>query len=143
MDMAERFGKASKAVRLKVGALIVKDGGIISEGVNGMPPKWPTEICEDEVLVDEGTNTAHFVLVTKPECRHAEIAALEKMWNKSETLKGSEMFVSHCPCLACAIKLKTAGIIKVYYRHTYRLTDGINYLLKNDVEVERVGELID
>jgi len=130
MDMAERFGQTSEAVRLKVGSLIVKNGSVISLGVNGQPPKWSTEVCE-------GLNH-DMELVTLPTVRHAEQAALEKLWNSHETAEGSEMFISHSPCLNCSIKIFTAGISKVYYKHEYRDLSGIEYLKQNGVEVEKL-----
>lgn len=167
MDMAERFGKTSTAVRLQVGCLIVDHTGVIAEGVNGMPPNWPDEVCENIIYGDEEdfwlfdgsqkvdlkTRAAVFKkyeyfdgsrryrLQTKPECRHAEVAALEKLWNKTATARGSHMFISHSPCYACAIKIKTAGITEVYYRTPYRSNDGINHLIKNGVKVEQIPSL--
>ncbi len=154
MDMAERFGQTSEAVRLKVGCLLVKNGHIIAEGVNGMPPKWPTEVCEFktyalptdyiyrgdniETLFPYKDDEGKYRLETQPECRHSEIAALEKLWNSSETSDGAEAYVSHSPCLNCSIKLNTAGITKVYYRHDYRSDEGIKYLIDNGVEVEKL-----
>lgn len=140
MEMAYAFSITSEAKRLQVGALIVKGDTIISQGVNGMPPNWPTEVCEEEILEDEGTFTAHFVLVTKPECRHAEIAALEKLWNSTETAKGSEMYITHSPCMACAIKIKTAGIKAVYFSEQYRdSSEAFKYLAKNNIDVEQIN----
>ena len=155
MDMAERFALTSEAVRLKVGTLLVKDGHIIAEGVNGMPPGWPTEDCEYKQYLEgipEDTFTYKSVvsdfpyeddfgkyrLVTKHECRHSEIAALEKLWKSHETSDGAEAYISHSPCLNCSIKLKTAGIKKVYYRSEYRDLKGIEYLKANNVEVEQI-----
>ena len=126
MDMAVRFGETSTANRLKVGALIVKDDFIISHGCNGQPPGWENEVCEDE----------HHK--TLPTVRHAEEAALQKLWNSHETARGSYMFVSHCPCLNCAIKIKTAGITKVFYRNVYRTTDGLDYLNEKGILVRKV-----
>lgn len=147
MDMAERFGQTSEAVRLKVGCLLVKNGHIIAEGVNGMPPNWPTEVCEEEerscgwAISEEypyEDDMGTYKLVTKPECRHSEVAALEKLWRSSETSDGAEAYVSHSPCLPCSIKLNTAGITKVYYRHDYRSDEGIKYLIANGVGVEKL-----
>lgn len=165
MDMAIRFGETSMARRLKVGALIVNDEGIISEGCNGMPPHWPTEVCEDKVYakdeqpwffdgeLDVTANNLYslypsqyplidkrgiYKLVTKPECRHAEIAALEKLWNKPNIAKGASIFISHSPCVNCCIKLFIAGIEKVYYRTLYRDTKGLDYLKENGVEVGQI-----
>jgi dCMP deaminase len=127
MDMACRFGETSYAERLKVGSLIFKNDSVIALGCNGQPPGWHTEVCEDE----EG-NTLSTV-------RHSEDAALQKLWNSSETADGAEMFISHKPCLSCSIKIVTAGIRKVYYRHDYRCNDGIEYLLKHGLEIEQIN----
>lgn len=164
MEFAEAAARRSHAVRLKVGCILVKDGEVLSTGLNGMPPKWPTEVCEDTIYADEGVfwlfdgsqevdgnvfdkilvkypqevNLRRYRLVTKPECRHAEIAALEKMWKSHNTTKGAECFVTTAPCSNCSIKLLTAGIKKVYYRHQYRSTEGIEYLVANGVQVEQI-----
>jgi len=126
MDMAERFGQTSTSKRLKVGTLIYKNDSVISLGVNGMPPGWDTEECED----DQGN--------TKPECRHSEDAALQKLWNSTETADGATMFVSHSPCRFCSIKILTAGISTVYYRHDYRDSSGIEYLKDHGVKVIKI-----
>lgn len=126
LDMAERFGQTSTAQRLKVGALLFKNDSIISLGVNGQPPGWHTEVCED----DDGN--------TLPTVRHAEVAALEKLFSSTETSVGAEMFVSHSPCLPCAIKMVTAGITAVYYRHDYRNKDGIDHLEERGVKVHKI-----
>lgn len=126
MDMAERFGYTSTAQRLKVGAILYKNGGLISLGCNGQPPAWHTEVCED----DEGN--------TLPTVRHAEEACLAKLYLSTETSEGAEMFVSHSPCQQCSLKIVTAKIKKVYYRHEYRTTEGLDYLKTNGVKVEQI-----
>lgn len=126
MDMAERFGQTSSAERLKVGALVYKNNSIISLGVNGQPPGWETEKCEGE----DG--------LTLSTVRHAEAAALEKLYLSTETSDGAEMFISHSPCLSCSLKIVAAKIKKVYYRHPYRCTEGIEYLQKNGVQVYQI-----
>ncbi len=151
MEQAEAAARASKAVRMKVGCVLVKDGENLSTGLNGMPPKWPTEVCEDRIYsshrklkpnqefpyVDEDGH--RHKLVTKPECRHAEIAALEKMWKSHNTTEGSHCFVTLSPCLNCSIKLHTAGVTEVYYRNVYRSLEGIAYLIKNGIKVEQLS----
>lgn len=126
LEMAIRFGQTSESKRLKVGALLVRGGKILSQGVNGQPPKWHTEVCED----DRGE--------TLSTVRHAEIACLEKLWNSAETAEGATMYISHSPCLNCSIKMFTAGISSVYYRYDYRLDDGLKYLERNNVNVEKL-----
>lgn len=125
MDMACRFGETSAATRLKVGAIIYKNDAIVSLGVNGQPPGWHTEVCEED------NKTLETV-------RHAEDAALQKLWNSTETAQGATMFVSHKPCIHCAIKMSTAGISKVYYRHDYRSDEGLNYLISKQISVEKI-----
>lgn len=125
LDMAVRFGQTSEAQRLKVGALLVRDGKILSQGCNGQPPKWHTEVCEDE----EGN--------TLPTVRHGEIACLEKLWNSTETAQGATMYISHSPCLNCSIKMFTAGIYSVYYKEDFRCDEGVKFLRSNGVQVEK------
>lgn len=126
MDMAERFSLTSEAKRLKVACFIVKNGNIISLGINGQPPGWPWETCEN--LNGETLNTV----------RHAEYAALQKLWKSTETSEGACMIITHSPCLQCAIKIKEAGISKVYYRYQYRSKEGIEYLSRNGIITEVV-----
>jgi dCMP deaminase len=126
MKMAEVFASTSEAKRLKVGCVVVKNDTIIALGVNGQPPGWPTEVCEDD-------NNQ-----TLPTVRHAEDAALQKLWKSTETSDGAEMYVSHAPCLNCSIKIVTAGINKVYYRQQYRDESGLSYLKSKNIEVQKL-----
>ena len=126
MDMAERFGKTSEAERLQVGCLIHNGHHIISEGCNGQPPGWHTESCEDS----DGR--------TEPTVRHAELAALEKLWTSPETAEGAYVFVSHAPCLGCAIKLATAKVAEVYYRYDYRCDKGVEHLRSKNIVVKQL-----
>jgi dCMP deaminase len=154
MDMTERFGQTSSAQRLKVGAMIYKNNSIISLGVNGQPPGWETEVCEEKVHangagawidIDEfeqrfplEDENGRYGLRTQGTVRHAEAAALEKLYLSTETSDGAEMFISHAPCLNCSLKIVAAKIQKVYYRSDYRCSDGIEYLKKNGVTVEKI-----
>ena len=128
MDMCVRFGQTSEANRLKVGCLIEKNGSVIALGVNGQPPGWFFEECEDE----QGN--------TRPTVRHAEDAALQKLYLSTETSEGATMFVSHAPCLSCSIKIVAAKIDKVYYRYDYRSAEGLDFLKARGVEVEKFEE---
>ncbi len=121
MKMAKCFSETSNAKRKKVGALIVKNDTIISQGVNGQPPGWHTEVCEDS-----DNNTLKTV-------RHAEVACLEKLQRSTESSVGGSMFVTLSPCLDCAIKLASAGISKVYYEEKYRCTEGLDYLASKEI----------
>ena len=126
MDMTERFGQTSEATRLRVGASIIKNDAIISLGVNGTYPGWETNLFEDA----DG-KTSWFV-------RHAEQAAIDKLVKSTESAEGATMIVSHAPCKMCSLRIKDAGIRKVYYRHEYRDNSGVEYLKNNGVLVEKI-----
>ena len=128
MDMCVRFGQTSEATRLKVGCLIEKNGAVISLGCNGQPPGWFSEVCEDE----HGN--------THPTVRHAEDAALQKLYLSTETSDGATMFISHAPCLSCSLKIVAAKIKKVYYRYDYRSVEGLDFLKARGEEVEKFEE---
>lgn len=131
MDVADRFARLSSAKRLQVGAIVVKDDRIISIGYNGMPAGWTNE-CENYIQLSDDTITSK----TKPEVIHAEANAIAKLAKGNESGDGSTMFLTHAPCIDCAKQVYTAGIKKVYYRNSYRDTQGIDFLEKCGVEVE-------
>jgi len=126
MDMAERFAETSEAKRLKVAAFILKNDSILSMGINGSYPGWETNQCETA-----DNETEWYV-------RHAESASLDKMLLSHETTKDSTMIVTHAPCRMCSLRIKEAGIKKVYYRSTYRDNSGVEYLQKNNIEVYQI-----
>ena len=133
MDTAERFAQLSSAVRLKVGAVVVKDNRITSIGYNGMPSGWTNE-CEELVhrIAEEP------VLQTKKEVIHAEANAISKLARSNESGLGSVMFITHAPCVDCAKLIYGAGINTVYYRNSYRDTSGLDFLEKCNIEVNKV-----
>ena len=133
MDTAERFAQLSSAVRLQVGAVVVKDNRIISIGYNGMPSGWTNE-CENIVQHSDDTITT----VTKDEVIHAEANAILKLARDGESGNGSSLFCTHAPCIHCAKLIHGAGIDKVYYRHSYRDDDGLSFLQKCKINVEKV-----
>lgn len=135
LDVAERYSQLSKAKRLKVGALIVTEGGSMFLGYNGTPPGWDN-VCESEVQAEDGSTA----LVTKPEVIHAEENALAKVARSTERSQGAVMFMTHSPCLPCAKMMSTCGISHVYYRNQYRNTDGIDHLLMRGVQVTQIPE---
>lgn len=126
MNMTKEFAKTSEANRLKVGSILYKNDNIISMGVNGTVSGWHTNQCEDE-----NGNTTSAV-------RHSEINCLNKLRRSSETAIGATLFVTHQPCLACAMELVEAGIIRVIYEQDYRLSDGADYLKDKGVIVEKI-----
>ena len=126
MRMAKIWAENSYCVRRQVGALIVKDKMIISDGYNGTPSGFEN-ICED----DNG--------VTKPYVLHAEANAISKVAQSGNSSKDATLYVTASPCMECAKLIIQAGIKRVVYRDAYRLTDGIDLLVKAGIEVEQVG----
>jgi dCMP deaminase len=148
MNMVERFAQLSSAKRLQVGAIVVKEDRIISIGYNGMPSGWPNE-CEYKVYANEWNidndrweyqeeDGTAYNLKTKPEVIHAEANAIAKLAKGSESGNESTMFLTHAPCLDCAKQIYTAGIKKVFYRNSYRDSNGTDFLERCNVEVEKV-----
>ena len=139
MKVAETFAELSSARRLHVGAIVVKDDRIISIGYNGMPSGWDNN-CEDEIgsVMDDNGNVYEARLKTKPEVLHAETNAIAKLAKSNESGMGATMFVTHAPCLDCAKLICQSGISSVLYRNTYRSDDGIAFLEKAGVTIERI-----
>lgn len=134
MDVAQTFAQLSYAKRLKVGAIVVKDGRIISIGYNGTPEGWDNN-CEEEIYQDDGI---HSTLRTKPEVIHAEANAIAKLARSNESGFASSLFITHAPCMECSKLIYTSGIKKVYYRDQYRSKEGIEFLKTCQVEVEQI-----
>jgi len=132
MNAAEVFAALSSARRLHVGAIIVKDNRIVSIGYNGMPSGWDNN-CED--IVVDGISSQ---LKTKPEVLHAETNCIAKLAKSTESGDSATMFITHAPCLDCAKLIYQSGIKSVYYRNTYRNTDGVDFLNKCNIEVKNV-----
>ena len=133
MKTAETFAECSTARRLHVGAIIVKDDRIISIGYNGMPSGWDNN-CEDEIRWPNGDVK---FLTTKPEVLHAEMNTLMKLARSTESGLGASMFVTHSPCLECAKGIYQAGISEVFYKHHYRSDEGIKFLEKCGVKIQK------
>ena len=133
MKTAETFAELSHARRLHVGAIIVKDDRIISIGYNGMPSGWDND-CEDTIQHSDDTVT----LKSKPEVLHAETNAIAKLAKSTESGDGAVLFVTHSPCLDCAKLIFQSGIRDVFYRDSYRSTDGITFLERSGIQVKQV-----
>lgn len=134
MKAAEGYSELSYAKRLKVGAIITKDDRVISIGYNGTPAGWDNN-CEDEIRYPD---TEGITLKTKPEVLHAEANAIGKLARSSESGINATMYLTHSPCFDCAKLIHVAGINKVFYRTQYRNTDGIEFLNKCNIEVEKI-----
>jgi dCMP deaminase len=152
MDVAERFAELSSARRLHVGAIVVKDDRIISIGYNGMPSGWDND-CENTVFVANEevmgtdmlslgytqTDNGNWIkLKTKPEVLHAETNAIAKLAKSNESGLGATMFITHSPCMDCAKLVYQSGINTVYYRNSYRDENGIQFLEKAGVKIEKI-----
>ncbi len=133
MDTASRFAELSHARRLHVGAIIVKDDRVISIGYNGMPAGWEND-CEYVVQHSDDTTE----LKTKPEVLHAETNAIAKLARSNESGLNATMFVTHSPCIDCAKLIYQSGITSVFYRDAYRSEDGVQFLKKSGINVEKL-----
>lgn len=120
--MASIWAENSYCKRRQVGALIVKDKMIISDGYNGTPSGFEN-VCEDENNV------------TKPYVLHAEANAITKLARSSNNSDGSTLYVTAAPCIECSKLIIQSGIKRVVYAEKYRLEDGINLLKKANIEV--------
>ena len=123
LRMARIWAENSYCKRRQVGALVVKDNMIISDGYNGTPSGFEN-VCEDESGV------------TKPYVLHAEANAITKLARSGNNSEGSTLYVTASPCIECAKLIIQAGIRRVVYAEKYRLTDGIDLLTRAGVEVE-------
>lgn len=120
--MANIWAENSYCIRRQVGALIVKDKMIISDGYNGTPAGFEN-ICEDEQNL------------TKPYVLHAEANAITKIARSYNSSDGATMYVTASPCIECAKLIIQAGIKRVVYSEKYRLEDGVNLLKRANIEV--------
>ena len=123
--MANIWAENSYCQRRQVGALIVKDKMIISDGYNGTPSGFEN-ICEDE--------TNH----TKPYVLHAEANAITKIARSGNNSDGATLYVTDSPCIECAKLIIQAGIKRVVYSREYRLTDGADLLRRAGITVEHM-----
>lgn len=121
--MARIWAENSYCERRKVGALVVKDQMIISDGYNGTPTGFEN-ICEDENYT------------SKPYVLHAEANAITKLARSSNSSDGATMYITASPCIECAKLIIQSGIRRVVYSEQYRLTDGIDLLQRAGIEVE-------
>jgi dCMP deaminase len=127
LEMARIWAKNSYCTRRQVGALVVKNNMIISDGYNGTPSGFEN-VCED----DNG--------ITKPYVLHAEANAITKLARSSNNSEGATIYITASPCIECAKLIIQAGIKRVVYGEKYRLTDGIELLDSAGIEVVYLGE---
>jgi dCMP deaminase len=124
IEMAEIWAKNSYCKRRQVGALLVKDNMIISDGYNGTPSGFEN-VCEENG-------------VTKPYVLHAEANAISKVAKSGNSSAGATLYVTASPCIECAKLIIQSGIKRVVYKDEYRLTDGVDLLTRAGIEVEKL-----
>lgn len=122
MRMAGIWAENSYCQRRKVGALIVKEKMIISDGYNGTPSGFEN-VCEDELGV------------TKPYVLHAEANAITKIARSNNSSEGATLYVTASPCIECAKLIIQAGIKRVVFAEKYRLEDGLELLKRAHIEL--------
>ena len=124
LRMARIWSENSYCLRRQVGALVVKDKMIISDGYNGTPSGFEN-VCEEDG-------------VTKPYVLHAEANAITKIARSGNNSEGATLYVTDSPCIECAKLIIQAGIRRVVFARSYRLTDGIDLLRRAGIEVEQL-----
>lgn len=128
LRMAAIWAENSYCQRRKVGAIIVKDSMIISDGFNGTPSGFEN-VCEDE---------AGF---TKPYVLHAEANAITKVARSNNSSDGATLYITASPCMECSKLIIQAGIKRVVYNELYRITDGLDLLQRAGVECVHIADI--
>ncbi len=128
LRMAEEWGKLSYCKRKQVGAIIVKDKMIISDGYNGTPTGFEN-FCEDE----DGY-TKWYVL-------HAEANAILKVASSTQSCRGATLYITLSPCKECSKLIHQAGINRVVFKEAYKDNSGLKFLEKAGVQVEHLSEI--
>lgn len=152
MSIAERCAEMSRAEKLKVGAVVVKDDNILSFSWNGTPSGWDNQ-CEEKVYCTGGgwldaeeivttypfeDEKGRYYLKTKDDVIHAERNALDKLARSPSSGVGAYMFCTHSPCIECAKSIFGAGIKKVFFRNNFRCDKGIIFLKECGIDSFKV-----
>ena len=125
LRIAEEWGKLSYCKRRQVGALIVKDRMIISDGYNGTPSGFDN-CCED------GAGKTHWFVL------HAEANAILKLAGSTQSAKDSTLYLTLSPCKECSKLILQAGINRVVFTDNYSDNDGINFLKNHGIEIVKI-----
>lgn len=146
LKVAELCSQNSSAKRLKVGAIIVKDNQIISDGFNGTPSGFDN-VCEItdhhdpnkciRCTLEHCEGCTNIKLVSKPEVLHAESNAITKCAKYGNSSNNATIYITHSPCIECAKLIIQSGISRVVYRNMYRSLDGVELLKKAKIIVEQ------
>lgn len=130
MQIALELSKRSKAIRAKVGCLLVTSDQIMIGAYNGTPSGWDN-CCEDDI---------DNKLVTKSSVIHSELNAILHAARQGVSVKGATLYVTLSPCLSCSAMISQVGIKRVVYLNEYRDTTGVDVLREHDVVVDKLGE---
>ena len=146
IKVAQICSENSKANKLKVGAIIVKDQQIISDGFNGTPSGFDNQ-CEDAkhkkldrcslCSQEHCEGCDNIELLTRPEVMHAESNAITKCAKYGKATLGSTIYITHTPCIECAKLIIQAGIKRVVYKNFYKSLAGVEILRKSGIIVEQ------
>lgn len=128
LRMAQIWAENSYCHRRQVGALLVKDGRIISDGFNGTPAGFEN-VCEDEAGI------------TKPYVLHAEANAITKVARSNNSSEGSTLYVTASPCMECSKLIIQAGIRRVVFNELYRICEGLDLLKRAGIETVHIPDL--
>jgi len=128
LKMARIWASNSYCIRRQVGALLVKDKMIISDGYNGTPSGFENE-CED----DQDT--------TKTYVLHAEANAITKVAKSNNSSEGSTLYITTSPCMECSKLIIQSGIVRVVYQEKYRITDGLDLLERARIELVHLPDI--
>jgi len=128
LRLAKEWSKLSYCQRKQVGAIIVRDRMIISDGYNGTPSGFEN-CCEDE------NNLTHWYVL------HAEANAILKVANSTQSCKDATLYITLSPCKECSKLIHQSGIKRVVYQEGYKDDSGLQFLLKAGVEVQHIDEL--
>ncbi len=128
LRMAKIWAENSYCKRRQVGALIVKDKMIISDGYNGTPAGFEN-ICEDESGL------------TKPYVLHAEANAITKVAQSNNSSEGATLYVTASPCVECSKLIIQAGIKRVVFNDLYRISDGLDFLRRAGIECVHISDI--
>tara|TARA_Y100000592_G_C5442702_1_gene304273 strand:- start:672 stop:1103 length:432 start_codon:yes stop_codon:yes gene_type:complete len=132
LDMAQVWAQLSKAERMKVGCLIVKDGSIISDGYNGTPSGF------DNVCEYQDPRVSFSNRITKPEVLHAESNAITKLAKSTQSSIDSTVYITISPCIDCAKLIIQAGVSRVVFGNVYRNEDGLDLLRRAEIQVDQI-----
>jgi dCMP deaminase len=140
MDMAIIWGRLSRAQRKQVGALIVNNNMIISDGFNGTPSGFDNT-CEDVVEEKEHCETDELCLKTRPEVLHAESNAILKLAGSTQSSEGATLYTTVSPCFDCSKLIIQSGIKRVVYHELYKNIDGLELLKLAKIQIRHLKML--